>query len=40
MSGSISFEDGTAYDRGMGVWSQLVGNSFLDWLASQPAGEP
>lgn len=36
MSGSISFEDGTAYDRGMGVWSQLVGNSFLDWLAAEP----
>ena len=29
----IRFDDGAAYDRGMGVWSQLVGQVFLDWLA-------
>ena len=27
------FDDGAAYDRGMGVWSQLAGQVFLDWLA-------
>jgi hypothetical protein len=30
---SIRFHDGDAYDRGMGPWSQLAGQSFLDWLA-------
>ena len=29
----IRSDDGAAYDRGMGVWSQLVGQVFLDWLA-------
>jgi SAM-dependent methyltransferase len=29
----IRFEDGAAYERYMGVWSQLVGDQFLDWLA-------
>jgi ubiquinone/menaquinone biosynthesis C-methylase UbiE len=32
----IRFEDGTAYDRAMGVWSQLVGREFLDWLSPKP----
>ena len=32
----IRFDDGVAYERGMGVWSQLAGNVFLDWLAPQP----
>ena len=27
------FDDGTAYERMMGRWSQLAGESFLDWLA-------
>jgi ubiquinone/menaquinone biosynthesis C-methylase UbiE len=27
------FEDGTAYERMMGRWSRLAGESFLDWLA-------
>lgn len=31
--GAIRFEDGAAYDRFMGVWSRLVGQIFLDWLA-------
>jgi ubiquinone/menaquinone biosynthesis C-methylase UbiE len=33
----IRFIDGEAYERGMGPWSQLVGEVFLDWLAPQPA---
>ncbi|HVZ09257.1 class I SAM-dependent methyltransferase [Rhodopila sp.] len=32
----IRFDDGAAYERGMGVWSRLAGDVFLDWLA--PAG--
>jgi ubiquinone/menaquinone biosynthesis C-methylase UbiE len=28
----IQFDDGAAYERYMGKWSQLVGESFLDWL--------
>ena len=30
------FEDGAAYERTMGVWSQLAGAPFLDWLAPAP----
>jgi SAM-dependent methyltransferase len=29
----IRFEDGAAYERYMGKWSQLAGATFLDWLA-------
>jgi ubiquinone/menaquinone biosynthesis C-methylase UbiE len=29
----IRFDDGTSYERTMGVWSRLVGNLFIDWLA-------
>ena len=29
----IRFDDGAAYERYMGRWSQLVGESFLEWLA-------
>jgi SAM-dependent methyltransferase len=29
----INFNDGAAYERYMGVWSQRVGETFLDWLA-------
>ena len=29
----IRFEDGAAYERGMGAWSRLVGEIFLNWLA-------
>lgn len=32
----IRFTDGAAYERGMGPWSQLVGEVFLDWLAPKP----
>jgi ubiquinone/menaquinone biosynthesis C-methylase UbiE len=34
---SIRFDDGAAYERYMGKWSQLVGERFLDWL-SAPRG--
>jgi SAM-dependent methyltransferase len=33
---TIRFEDGGAYERYMGVWSRLVGEQFLDWLAPPP----
>ncbi len=33
---SIRFDDGVAYERFMGRWSQLVGHAFLDWLAPAP----
>src|SRR5215468_9002581 len=33
---SIRFEDGDAYERGMGPWSRLAGQIFLDWLAPEP----
>jgi len=29
----IRFEDGAAYERMMGVWSRLVGEEFIAWLA-------
>ena len=29
----IRFEDGSAYERYMGKWSQLAGHTFLGWLA-------
>lgn len=32
----IRFDDGAAYERYMGKWSQLVGASFLEWLAPAP----
>ena len=32
----ISFNDGAAYERMMGVWSRSVGEIFLDWLAPAP----
>ncbi|MBT6725279.1 MAG: class I SAM-dependent methyltransferase [Deltaproteobacteria bacterium] len=28
----IVFEDGNAYERMMGVWSQIVGKEFIEWL--------
>jgi SAM-dependent methyltransferase len=34
MSQSIQFDDGAAYERYMGKWSQLAGETFLDWLAA------
>jgi len=32
----IRFDDGAAYERGMGGWSRLAGDVFLDWLAPVP----
>jgi SAM-dependent methyltransferase len=31
----IRFDDGAAYDQGMGRWSLIAGNVFLDWLAPE-----
>ena len=33
----IRFDDGAAYERFMGKWSQLAGETFLDWLAPESA---
>ncbi|HET8730431.1 MAG TPA: class I SAM-dependent methyltransferase [Moraxellaceae bacterium] len=33
MSQPIRFDNGATYERYMGVWSQSVGEVFLDWLA-------
>ncbi|WP_303749741.1 class I SAM-dependent methyltransferase [Stenotrophomonas pigmentata] len=33
----IRFHDGATYERYMGVWSQLAGEVFLDWLDPAPA---
>src|SRR4051812_20943515 len=30
----IRFDDGEAYEKMMGVWSQIAGEKFLDWLAA------
>jgi SAM-dependent methyltransferase len=35
--GQIRFEDGAAYERYMGAWSQRAGVTFLEWLAPPPA---
>jgi len=29
----IRYDDGAAYDRMMGTWSRISGNTFLNWLA-------
>ena len=34
----VLFDDGAAYERYMGVWSRLVGEAFLDWLAPAKGG--
>ena len=36
MTEQIRFDDGAAYERYMGKWSQLAGQTFLDWLAPRP----
>lgn len=33
---NMRFEDGNAYERGMSPWSQLAGETFLQWLAPRP----
>jgi SAM-dependent methyltransferase len=35
VTNQIRFDDGAAYERYMGTWSQLAGETFLDWLAPQ-----
>jgi len=35
-SDQIRFDDGAAYERYMGTWSQLAGETFLEWLAPDP----
>jgi SAM-dependent methyltransferase len=32
----IRFDNGEAYELGMGAWSHLAGQIFLDWLAPPP----
>jgi ubiquinone/menaquinone biosynthesis C-methylase UbiE len=32
----IRFDDGDAYEHGMGAWSRVAGEVFLDWLAPAP----
>ncbi|MDG2407218.1 MAG: class I SAM-dependent methyltransferase [Paracoccaceae bacterium] len=29
----IEFKDGVAYEQMMGVWTQLIGSQFIDWVA-------
>lgn len=29
----IRFDDGAAYEKFMGIWSRMVGERFIDWLA-------
>ena len=36
MSETYRFNDGAAYEQMMGIWSRLVGDIFLDWLAPRP----
>ena len=36
MASIITFNDGAGYEQYMGVWSRLVGEVFLDWLAPSP----
>lgn len=36
MTDQFRFDNGAAYERYMGRWSQLVGEAFLDWLAPAP----
>jgi ubiquinone/menaquinone biosynthesis C-methylase UbiE len=33
---AIRFNDGAAYERMMGTWSQIVGETFLGWLKPAP----
>jgi SAM-dependent methyltransferase len=35
VTNQIRFDDGAAYERYMGEWSRLVGETFLGWLALQ-----
>jgi SAM-dependent methyltransferase len=35
LTDQIRFDDGAAYERYMGEWSRLAGETFLDWLAAK-----
>jgi SAM-dependent methyltransferase len=35
VTNQIRFNDGAAYERYMGKWSRLAGETFLDWLAPE-----
>ena len=37
MGQEIKFQDGESYEKWMGVWTQLVGDQFLDWLSPETA---
>jgi len=32
----IKFSNGASYDRTTGVWSQIAGSQFLNWLSPTP----
>jgi ubiquinone/menaquinone biosynthesis C-methylase UbiE len=36
MAEQLRYDDGAAYERMMGIWSRLAGETFLDWLAPRP----
>ena len=36
LTDQIRFDDVAAYERYMGEWSRLAGETFLDWLAPKP----
>jgi ubiquinone/menaquinone biosynthesis C-methylase UbiE len=36
VSDQIRFQDGSGYEKYMGLWSQLAGATFLEWLAPRP----
>ncbi len=36
MAEQLIFDDGAAYERMMGIWSRIVGETFLHWLAPKP----
>jgi SAM-dependent methyltransferase len=36
VSDQIRFQDGGAYEKYMGKWSQLAGSVFLEWIAAPP----
>ena len=30
----IKFEDADLYEKFMGVWSQMLGSKFIDWMSA------
>ena len=36
MESKLIFDNGATYERYMGVWSQLAGETFLEWLTPKP----